>query len=187
MLAAAAGGAVALAAIAAVVTLANPHGLSSATGRSNSELAATTEFRLATWDEVIDRWSQRPAIGFGPGQGAVKLATRLPSYATPDGSRPLVLGTAEGLWAAALLDGGVLALAAWLTFLGTLGWLGWRTVLARPNALIVAAFAAMIAAVIGSQVGGDRLELRVWVLFGLLAALSGIAHRHRQTGDRQAA
>ena len=165
------------------VFLSNPEDLGSATGRSGSELATTTEFRVDTWDRVVDIWSARPVIGFGPGQGAVKLATRLPGWATEDRPRPLVLGTAEGQWSASLLDGGVLAFSAWCLFLGAILYVGGRAVVRRPAPLVVAAFVAAMTAVLGSLVGGDRLDLRVWVLLGLLAAVGCNAHSNRNEGD----
>lgn len=181
-LAAVGGATLAVALLLAGLTLADPGGLSSLTGRTANELATTTEFRTEIWTRVIDAWSTRPALGFGPGQGAVELAAPLP---VP--GRPVVLGTAEGLWAASLLDGGLLALTCWLLFLGATLQLGGRAVVRNGGPWVVAAFMAAAAAVVGSQVGGDRLDLRVWILLGVLAtAAAGAAERDRSQSDGEA-
>jgi hypothetical protein len=175
--------ALAIGALLTAFVFAHPAGLSSATGRSATELEGTTDFRLKTWDRVIDIWASRPLIGFGPGQGAVKLAGRLPSYAVHDSPPPLVLGTASGLWSASLLDGGVLAFSAWLGFLGAIVYAGARAVLRRPSPLVAAIFVAVVIALLGTEISGDRLDLRVWVLLGMLAAVSGAVEADQRDGE----
>jgi hypothetical protein len=85
-----------------------------------------------------------------------------------------VLGTANGIWAAALLDGGVLALSFWVLTLGGLLYVGARAILRGADTLVLGIFVAATAAVFASLVQGDRLDPQVWVLLGLLAAASSV-------------
>jgi hypothetical protein len=190
-LASIAGSALVVVCVLCAVVIADPASVSSATGRAATELTTTTEFRVNTWERVLTLWAARPVIGFGPGQGAVRLATRADSSRSSESKPPLVLGTAEGLWSAALLDGGVLAFSSWVLFLGGYLVFGGRGLYRAPEPLMFGLFAATATAVLVSQVGGDRLELRVWLLLGCLAAACGLsqAHgdeRHKESGKGSA-
>jgi O-antigen ligase len=153
--------------------VADPGSLSSLTGRPGQELNVTTRFRLDTWDRVIALWSTRPVLGFGAGQGSVRLAERVGPLGGGGTSRPLVLGTANGLWAAALLDGGVPAFSFWLLVLGGFLLLSAREAIRRPTPLALTLLVATTTAVLLSQMSGDRLDLEVWALLGLVAATCG--------------
>jgi O-antigen ligase len=154
----------------ALVPLAtSPELFASVTGRARSELTVTSSFRTETWDQVASVWSQRPALGYGPGQSSIQLAeVASPGSAAPGVSPPLV--SAQGLWAASVIDGGVLALSAWVLFLGGVLLLGARTVLRAPTVVNVAVFVAAVTALLESQLTGDRLYLASWVLAGALLA-----------------
>lgn len=182
-LASAAGVALALGAALGVTALVHPSTLSAVTGRSRLELRGAAEFRVATWNTAIGLWSERPIIGFGPGQGSVKLAQQEVVPYAP-GATHVVLGTANGLWAAALLDGGIVALSFWVLMLGGLLYVGGRAVLRRPDALRVGTLVAATTATLGSMVQGDRLDLTVWVLLGLLASASTVLQPERHRGNR---
>lgn len=143
-----------------------PHVLASATGRSGQELELTTRFRETAWTASIDIWSRRPAFGYGPGQSSVRLAREL------DGPRARLPLSAQGLWAAALIDTGAIGLACWVALLGGLIVTAGGRVVRDPSALRVCAFFAATAALLSSLAAGDRLGLSAWVLLGLLAALS---------------
>jgi hypothetical protein len=164
------GGLLVAGAVLTVAVLAYPSSLSSVTGRTGAQLQTTTGFRVSTWDQAIDLWSTRPVSGFGPGQGSVKLA----QHEIVSGRSYEVLGTANGIWAAALLDGGVLALSFWVLTLGGLLYVGARAILRGADTLVLGIFVAATAAVFASLVQGDRLDPQVWVLLGLLAAASSV-------------
>jgi len=151
--------------ILAGLALARPALLATATGRSEADLELTTEFRLNEWQRAAEAWSVRPVIGHGPGQSAVQLSSRSPR--SPD---RVVLGSAHGLWAASLVDAGILGLFAWGLLLGSMAFFAARHLLRRPTALALGLAGAALVAVAGSQVSGDRLELRAWVALALVAA-----------------
>jgi len=176
------GGLLVAGAVLVFVVLINPASLASVTGRTAADLETTTGFRVGTWDQALDLWSTRPVTGFGPGQGSVRLA----SLEVVAGRPYEVLGTASGIWAAALLDGGVLALCFWALTLGGILGLGGRAILRRPDTVLVGIFVATLAAVLGSLVQGDRLDLQVWVLLGLLAAACSVPHAQRGESRHQA-
>ena len=112
-------------------------------------------------------------LGHGPGQSAVRLAYRPEGAAIRPGlEAPVVLGSAQGLWAAALIDVRLVGLAAWAALLGGLFALGIRAFMGAPSWRSVAIVGAAAAAVVLGQVAGDRLELRVWLLLGMLGALA---------------
>jgi O-antigen ligase len=154
-----------------VGVLVSPSGFSAVTGRKPRDLAGATAFRVDAWNQAIDIWSERPITGYGPGQGPIKLARRAVAP-RGGGPTPVVLGTASGLWSAALLDGGVLALSFWILVFGGLLYAGGRAALRRGDVLLAGLLAAATAAILGSMIEGDRLDLRVWVLLGCLAAAS---------------
>lgn len=160
--------------------LSDPAAFSAVTGRAPSQLATTMGNRTGAWGRAIDIWEQRPLIGDGPGESAIRLAYR------PDGGAlraglvaPLVLGSAQGLWAAALVDGGIIEFLAWAAFFVVLlVWLGKRT-LRRPAPLALAALAGAVVYIVLAQVSGDRLDIEVWFGLGLALAAS------RESGKRQ--
>jgi O-Antigen ligase len=162
------GGVLVLGVVLIAAVLVYPSSLTSVTGRTATQLRETTGFRTDSWSQALDLWASRPVTGFGPGQGSVQLATP----ETVAGKTYDVLGTANGIWAAALLDGGVLAFSAWLLTLGGLLLVGAQAVLRRADTLVLGIFVAATAAVLASLDQGDRLDLQVWVLLGLLAAAS---------------
>ena len=164
------GGLLVAGAVLTVAVLVNPASLSALTGRTGAQLQTTTGFRVSTWGQAIDLWSTRPVSGFGPGQGSVKLAQ--PEIVS--GRTYEVLGTANGIWTAALLDGGVLALCFWVFTLGGLLYVGARAILRGADTLVLGIFVAAIAAVFASLVQADRLAPQVWILLGLLAAASSV-------------
>jgi O-antigen ligase len=167
-----------LAAALTAVSLETPERLSNVTGRSASQMRVTTDFRTTTWSRVVDIWSTRPVLGFGPGQSSVQLSTAGDYSGITRSDRP-ALQSAQGLWAASLVDAGLVGLGTWLLFLGGALALVFAKVLEAPM-LIGSGFAlAALAAVIGSQVSGDRLDLRVWLLLGLALAVTN--NRRRET------
>jgi hypothetical protein len=100
----------------------------------------------------------------------VKLARRDNAVGVKSG--PMVLGSAYGIWAASLIDAGILGLLAWVLLAATILYHVSSVALSRRSVTLWAVTAALIAAMIASQVGGDRLDLRVWVLIGLALAVS---------------
>jgi hypothetical protein len=183
VLAAASGGLLVTGAIVAVLVAVDPTGLSSVTRRSAKELRGASAFRVDSWDRAVTIWSRRPVVGYGPGQAAVMLARREPDRGRSSRT-PVVLGTANGVLTAALLDGGVLAVSFWVLALGGVLLVGGRALVRNGSALLAAIFVAATAAVLGSLIEGDRLELRVWALLGLLAAASGLpeSYAHHRRG-----
>lgn len=166
-----AGAMVAAVAVSVPVVLAAPQVLASATGRSAEELRLTTQFRQTAWTASIDIWSRRPALGHGAGQSSVQLAREL---AGADSRVPL---SAQGLWAATLIDTGALGLAFWVMLLGGLFMLASRRLVRQPSPLRGWVLFAATAALLSSQMAGDRLVLSTWALLGLLLAASTVAPR----------
>jgi hypothetical protein len=182
---AAAAGSVLLA-VLSIATLADPGMLSSVTQRSDSQLRLTVGARTDAWSESTAIWSRRPVLGYGPGASSVKLARA--DNAVGVSSAPLVLGSAYGIWAASLIDGGVLALLAWIVFFSAVLWHTAAVALRTGSALAWMTIAALLAAMLASQVGGDRLDLRVWVLVGvaLTASRRVVREARDQVGGRSA-
>ncbi len=183
-LAAVTGGVVVAACVIAPLVLARPGILAGLTNRSSSTLVSTTTFRTETWRNVRLIWARHPALGYGAGQSSVRLALQTeqdlgvpPSYGLP---------SAQGLWAASLLDAGVLGLEAWILFLGGVVTIVAAALVRRPNPLQLACFVALACAMISSQTGEDRLQLIAWTLLGLslATALSEAAREHGAQGDR---
>jgi O-antigen ligase len=143
------------------------------TGRSAGTITLTTQFRTATWSRALELWAQKPILGSGPGQASVRLTVagvdqvlfqKLPSGA---------LLSSQGLWAAVLLDTGLLGLVIWFFFLGGVTWSAIRRLLSNPDYFAAALLSAVVIALFGSLTAGDRLELWVWLLLGaVLAAAS---------------
>jgi hypothetical protein len=145
------------------------------TGRSAGTITLTTQFRTATWSRAVELWAQKPILGAGPGQASVLLTVagvdQLLFQKLPSGA----LLSSQGLWAAVLLDTGLLGLAAWLFFLGGVTWNAVRRLLSRPDYRAAAMLSAVGIALFGSLTAGDRLELWVWLLLGAtLATASSI-------------
>lgn len=162
------------------VLFVNPSGLSTVTGRSAEALNMTSANRVDAWRRATTLWSQRPVAGYGPGQSSVRLAYR------PDlgpGAQPTVaLGSAQGLWAAALIDTGLIGLIAWLCLFGAAGAFALSALLTRGSPLLLACAVAGTTALVVSQMSGDRLDLRAWVALGLLVATSSLL-RERDPGE----
>jgi len=162
--------------------VADPAPLAAVTGRSEAALDTTSRFRTDNWREALDVWATRPALGFGPGQSAIQLAPARQADPAED-VNPNVLGSAHGLWAAALVDTGVVGLGLWILFLGALVAAGWRLILRRPGAATAALVASATTGLLAAQVSGDRLELRVWALAGLVLGAAAVAGGHDAGGD----
>jgi hypothetical protein len=76
----------------------------------------------------------------------------------------VVLGSAQGIWAASLIDGGVLGLLAWLVLFGAVFYYVASAAMRVRSRMLWAAMLAALIAVLAGEVGGDRLDLHVWVL-----------------------
>ena len=187
LLAAALGAMLVTAALMGPFLVAFPETLAKVTGRSEQSLATTAGDRTEAWTRAVDIWSSRPVAGHGPGQSSVILAAGTEGRLDSGPGRPL-LGTPYGLWAASLIDAGLIGFYTWLLFLGTALVVGARALLRAPSALRLGVFLGATAAVVGSEVAGDRLDLRAWILIGvLLAASSGReAEGDPAAGDEQA-
>jgi hypothetical protein len=174
--------AVLLASLLTTVSFRSPETLSGLTGRSGDQMRLTTSFRTTTWHRVGDIWSTRPVLGYGPGQSSVQLTADGDFAGVAADSRHRAgLQSAQGLWAASLIDAGVVGLAMWLVlFCGVLG-VAFAAARARPSPLLGGVALAALTAVVGSQVAGDRLDLRVWVLLGL--ALAAATHDQQPQRD----
>jgi len=165
--------------LAVVPTVAAPSVLASLTGRSTTEARSTTTFRTNIWRLDVQLWERRPVLGYGPGQSAVQVAY---AYAAP--AKPRTLVSAQGLWASALVDSGVVGLCVWIYLLGALVTTGVVGVIRRPTLLAGAAFAAAVVVTIDVATSGDRLEPRHWLVLGLALALSRGA-AGTESGERQ--
>lgn len=149
----------------------SPERLGSLTGRSGQQMRLTTDFRTTTWSRVGDIWSTRPVLGYGPGQSSVQLTAASDYSGIPEHPpRPVALQSAQGLWAASLIDAGVVGFGMWLVLLGAALAIAFATVIRRPSILTAGVALAALAATASSQVAGDRLDLRVWLLLGLALA-----------------
>jgi O-antigen ligase len=170
-LAAVAASATALVILATPILVVAPEAFSAVTGRDSATLIATAHFRTQTWNEALDIWAVHPASGYGAGQSSVQLSLL---GAQPAGGG---LRSAQGLWASALVDVGVIGLGFWLALIaGTLA-LALRTAYASPSLASAMLVMALTAAVCAALVANDRLDLRVWLLFGVVAAASRVTSR----------
>lgn len=178
-----AGAAVLVVALVGVpVAAASPEFVADITGRSTTEIRITTAARTESWQRAMNEWSARPLLGFGPGQSAVRLAQESAPIAGYE--RPTkVLASAQGMWAAALLDAGVLGFAAWIYVLVGIMFLCGGALVRRPEPLRAASFAALAVVILGSQVAGDRLEIGTWLVIGLALAVVTLPAVHR--GEHQ--
>jgi len=149
------------------LTLVSPQTVAPLTGRDSLEFS--TEFRAESWGSAVRVWASRPVLGYGPGQSSIRVAgeTTVAARAAPT-KQPRQLGSAQGLWAAALVDAGSVGAALWLVFLGSVLFFGGTRLLRDPTFWMLAIFSAALTAVLGSQLAGDRLPLSVWVMMGVL-------------------
>jgi O-antigen ligase len=185
LLAQAMGAVVILVIVLGVLLFTSPQLIASITGREEAQIALTMDFRKDTWSRAIDVWARRPVTGYGPGQSAVQLAWE---NAIEDNTGvPRVLGSPQGLWAASLIDGGVIAFGFWFAFLGAVMFYGVRFVLRHPDPLALSLFIATSTALISSEISGARLDLRVWLFIGALlaAAASKPAQGDEKRGDEK--
>ena len=165
--------------LAIVPTLTAPGVLATVTGRPSSELAYTTSYRTGIWKRDVQVWERRPVLGYGPGQSAVQVAY---AYSAP--AKPQTLVSAQGVWASALIDSGVVGLCAWIYLVGAVLIIGGLGVVRRPTLLAGAAFAAALAVLVDIATAGDRLDPRHWLVLGLLLAVSRGATRPER-GERE--
>jgi hypothetical protein len=161
--------------------LANPDYLTAVTGRDAASLEITTRSRTDAWVGAVGVWSHRPALGYGPGQSAVRLAggVQLAERSTPGGVA--LLGSAHGVPTAALIDAGLVGFTLWLLVLGSILLVGVRALLAEPTLPRSGFLAAALIAVLASLVAGDRLELFTWVILGALMASARRSGAARQS------
>jgi len=155
--------------VSAPLVLARPALLAGVTNRSVGSLEVTTSFRADTWRNVGHIWARRPTLGYGAGQSSVRLALENDANATRVAS-PVGLPGAQGLWAASLVDAGIIGFETWALFLGGVLVVAGVALVRRPTPLQLACFLAVTAAVITGQMGEDRLDLTAWTLIGLALA-----------------
>jgi hypothetical protein len=153
--------------VAVPVTITNPGLLSPVTGRTVQQLELTTAFRTTAWQNATTIWSRRPILGYGPGQSSVQLTREV----TGSLKAPSLL-SAQGVWAAALIDAGALGLACWVLLVGGIVCYGFLSFVRDPTYVRGAVMVAALVAVASGLIAGDRLELRTWVALGLLLAVS---------------
>jgi O-antigen ligase len=156
-----------------------------ATGRSAGTITLTTQFRTATWSRALNLWAHEPILGSGPGQASIRLTYAGVDQALFPKLDPGVLLSAQGLWAAALLDTGLLGLTAWLLFLGGMICFTARSVFRSFSYHVAALLAAVVIALLGSLTAGDRLELWVWLLLGTALAAASDGSRSAARHGRQ--
>lgn len=175
--AALAGGALSLVAVGvALVLFGNPQIFANVTGRGASELTTTASTRTGAWERSVRVWSRRPVLGHGPGQSAVQLAYRQGARRAGSRSRlvplsslrrPLVLGSAQGLLPAALIDAGLVGALACLGFIVACLALVMGGLARSPSGLRLGVTVAGLVAVGGGLFSGDRFEMQTWVVLGL--------------------
>ena len=136
------------------------------TGRTEAEISISIDHRTTQWEATLDLVDQRPALGFGPGQSSVRFASEVPG-AEAEGR--VVLGTADGLWAASLIDVGVVGAACWVLFLGSFLIYVARGLLSRPDTLTYCLFLGAVVVILDTLVIGDRPPTQFWLMLGLAA------------------
>jgi hypothetical protein len=166
--------------LSVIPALASPQLVSPIVGRSGGELALTTAFRTETWRAALRLWAHNPVLGAGPGQSSVLLAT---AHAVPGGLANGALISSQGIWAAALLDGGVIAVGLWLILLGGGIIIGGLALWRYPTDLRWATVAASGAAVIDVMITGDRLFPSQWLVLALMLAAAASYAPTRDSGD----
>jgi hypothetical protein len=180
--AAVAGGLAAGAFLLGPYVLTTPALLERATGRSQADLAATIAFRTETWSRAARIWTARPVLGWGPGQSSVQLAAQTD---LPRGVRPRSAGklqSAQGTWAASLIDAGVVGFGAWILLLGSAVGFVVVALARRATPLTLGTAAAAVAATMGNEITSDRLDLRTWLLLGLALA-TALAYGRPEAGN----
>ena len=158
------GASLAVIAICSAVVVAAPELSAKVTGRSEKEIVATFDSRTEQWDSTLELLDVRPALGYGPGQSSVQFAANVEGV---DGVDQVVLGTANGLWAASLIDVGLVGAAFWVLFLGAAVAYVVREVLRAPDTLSCALLLACVVAILDTLVVGDRPPTQLWLLIGL--------------------
>ncbi len=153
------------------LTLVYPNATALLTGRGGESMAITARFREDAWDQALVVWAARPALGYGAGQSSVRLAL-LQGQVDAGG-----LPSAQGVWTASLIDGGVVGLGCWLALVAGIITLSIRWVWWRPTIESTLVLTAVLAACFSTAVAGDRVELRVWMVFALALALASRAQR----------
>jgi hypothetical protein len=167
--------------VLAPIVLSLPELIAPITGRSAQEVAITTEYRTDRWEQSITIWTAEPAFGHGPGQSAVQhtIDSDLPPDARPREAGPLE--SAQGLWAASLVDAGVLGFSFWILLFGAILLTGVRAAIRMPTALNIGTVCAAGIGIAASQISGDRLELHVWVLLGLALLMASGENPERES------
>lgn len=172
--AALASGALALAGLGvAVVLFAGPEVLAKVTGREKAELAISSSARTSAWEQSVREWAPRPVLGHGPGQSSLRLAYRQSPEVLGTSSTPVVLGSAQGLLPAALIDAGLLGALAWIALVIACLTAILRRLVRQPSGLHLGLAVASLVAVGGGLVSGDRFEMQIWVVLGLALAATG--------------
>jgi O-antigen ligase len=179
LLAGAAGAGVALMVVLCTLVIADPGVLSAVTARSDSQLHVTLGVRTSAWTQVNEAWARHPVLGYGPGASSVELAHRVEAQEVGSASFApvVVLGSAQGIWAASLIDAGVLGLLAWLVMFGAAFYYIGSAAMRIRSKMLWAAMLAAVVAVLAGEVGGDRLDLHVWVLVAFALTASRWARR----------
>jgi O-antigen ligase len=186
LLAGAAGAGIALLIVLCTLVVIDPGVLSPVTARSNSQLNFTVSVRTTAWKQVNETWSRRPVLGYGPGASSVELAHSVDPREVGAASPPVtVLGSAQGIWAASLIDAGVLGILAWTVMFGAILYHAGLVATGSSSTMLWAAIVASLVGILSGEVGGDRLDLRVWVLMAFALVVSRWASERRkvQSGD----
>jgi hypothetical protein len=167
--------------VGSVVAVTTPEVASRITGRSVVAVETTTTHRTSTWEDAVAIWERRPISGYGPGQSSVRLsldrepeAERQPAF--------VPLRSAHGIWGAALIDAGLIGFTAWTVLFAAIAVAVVRLVVREPTVVTWGLLAAATVAVSESQIHGDRLELRTWLVLGLVLA---VAAHPRVAGKRE--
>jgi len=160
-------GALALGAIAVTLVLVSPGLFAKVTGRGASDLTTTSATRIDAWERSTVEWAEQPLVGHGPGQSGVQLAYRQDPSVVGTTSAPVVLGSAQGLLPAALIDAGLLGALAWVALMVACIVPIVRGAFRRPDALRLGVLVAGLVAIGGAQVSGDRFETQTWLVIGL--------------------
>jgi len=165
--------------------LSNPSALSGPTGRSSSDLKLTADNRKVAWRAAADQWEARPALGYGPGQSSVRLAYRPDPRGVGRTHAPVVLGSAQGIWAASLVDAGILGFCAWIGLFASLLTMGLKAGWHERGPLVLLLCWSAATAVALSNFTGDRVDIRAWLALGVLAAASQVGGRECKDPHKQ--
>jgi O-antigen ligase len=153
-----------LALLQSPILIASPDALAKLTGRDAGEIVHTTDFRTTTWERMLDIWSVKPVEGYGAGQSAVRLTLNV------EGADAPALSSAQSVWAATLVDAGVVGLGMLIGLLGGIIILGVRAVLRRRSWELLWLTCGVMTALLSAAIAMDRLDQRVWIALGVLAA-----------------